>query len=325
MSDDPEQTRLESAEAQEAVRAQVRTVMAAEGLTMTAIAKSADIPYGTFSAFMGGTYAGRSDRVAENVARWLTSRQAARRTRALAPSAPGFQMTPSAEAFFALFEHAQYVCDFVILSGGAGVGKTSAVCAYRAATPAVFVVTAEPCLATTRGLLDELRDAIGVEERYSTQTISRAIVARLRNSGGLIIVDEAQHLSTQALDQLRTIHDKAGIGVVLVGNETVYSRLQGAARQAAYAQLFSRVGMRVQRARPERGDIDALLSAWKIEGDKERKFLTVVARKPGALRGMTKCLRIAHMLSAAEGVPMDARHLSLAWSRLSSTDLAEVA
>jgi DNA transposition AAA+ family ATPase len=325
MADDPDNQTPEGGEPQESVRARVRAVMTAEGLTMTAIAKEADIAYGTFSAWMGGTYAGRGDRVADAAARWLEARKAANRTKALAPAAPDFQMTASAGQFFALFEHAQYVPDFGIITGGAGVGKTSAVCAYRARTPGVFVLTAEPCLSTTRALLDELREVTGVEERYSAQTISRALVAKLRGSGALVIVDEAQHLATAALDQLRTLHDKAGIGVALVGNETVYARLEGVARQPAYAQLFSRVGMRVARPRPERADVETLLDAWGIGGDRERKLLHVIGRKPGALRGLTKTLRIAHMLAGAAGDALEAKYVQAAWARLSSTEIGEAA
>lgn len=325
MADDPDNKTAETAEMQETVRAQVRAVMAADGMTMTAVAKEAEIAYGTFSAWMGGSYAGRGERVAEASARWLEARKAASRTRALAPAVPDFQMTPAAESFFSLFEHAQYVPDFVILSGSAGVGKTSAACAYKGRTPNVWVMTAEPCLATTRALLDELRQVLGVEERYSAQTISRAVVQKLRASGGLLIVDEAQHLATGALDQLRTLHDKAGVGVALVGNETVYARLEGAARQPAYAQLFSRVGMRVARPRPERADVEALLDAWRVSGDRERKLLHVIARKPGALRGLTKTLKIAHMLAGAAGEALEAKYLLAAWSRLSSTELGEAA
>jgi hypothetical protein len=34
--------------------------------------------------------------------------------------------------------------------------------------------------------------------------------------------------------------DQAGIGIALLGNETVYARLEGGTRAAQYAQLFIR-------------------------------------------------------------------------------------
>jgi len=316
---------LLTAEQQDAVRDAVRQVMAAEAMTMTAVAKAAGIPYGTFSAWLGGTYQGRGERVADEAGRWLEARKVEQRTRALAPTAPEFLMTPSAEAFFGVFAHAQHMIDLVIISGGAGVGKTSAAEAYRARTPNTWVLTAEPCFSTPRMLLDDLAETLGISERYSAQKVSRAIVRRLRDCGGLLIIDEAQHLGTLALDQLRTIHDLAHVGVALVGNESVYARLEGAARTPAFAQLYSRVGMRLPRAKPVKRDIDALLDAWKVEGERERRLLHAIARKPGALRGMTKTLRMAHMLAGAEGAAMSEQYVLMAWQRLSNSDLTETA
>ena len=144
-------------ERQEELRAAVRAAATEDQAPMTAVAKETGVPYGTFSSWLGGTYAGRTDRIAGAAERWLDSRRARRRTRALAPAAPAFMMTPSAEAYFSLFEHAQHMPDLVVLSGGAGVGETCAADAYRARVPNVWKLTGEPCFGSVRLLLDELR------------------------------------------------------------------------------------------------------------------------------------------------------------------------
>ncbi|GGG30790.1 transposase [Caldovatus sediminis] len=308
-----------AADAQEAVRAEIRAVMAAERLAMTEIARQAGIAYGSLTAWMGGHYQGRGERIAEQARRWLASRQAQARTRALLPAAPGFVATPTAEAIFATFEHAQHLPELVVVTGAPGVGKTAACRAYQTRAPNVWILTAEPVHATPRALLDDLAEAVGIADRgLSSQRLSRAIAQRLRGSGGLVVVDEAQHLPSVALDQLRMIHDLAEVGVALVGNETVYARLEGGARAAHYAQLFSRVGMRLARPRPQRGDIEALLDAWGVAGKGERGLLQVIARKPGALRNLTKVLRVAHMLAGGEGAAAVAEaHIRMAWERLS--------
>jgi DNA transposition AAA+ family ATPase len=113
--------------------------------------------------------------------------------------------------------------------------------------------------------------------------------------------------------------DQAGIGIALLGNETVYARLEGGTRAAQYAQLFSRVGMRLARPRALKGDIEKLLDAWEIGGREERALLLAIAKKPGALRNLTKVVRMAHMLAGAEGAERVAEaHLRMAWERLSS-------
>ena len=88
--------------------------------------------------------------------------------------------------------------------------------------------------------------------------------------------------ATTAIDQLRSMHDAAGVGLALVGSPLVRERLGGA--NPHLAQLFSRVGMRLRREKPLTGDVAALLAAWGIEGEAERKLVGWIARKPGALR-----------------------------------------
>jgi DNA transposition AAA+ family ATPase len=187
----------------------------------------------------------------------------------------------------------------------------------------VCVVTAEPAWNTPRMLLDCVAQALAITEKYSAQKVSRAIVDRLRFTGGLLIVDEANHLSSASIDQLRTFHDLAEIGIALVGNATVYSRLEGEGRKPQFAQLFSRIGMRLSHARPHDRDIDLLLDAWGIETAPERELLGIIARQPGALRIMNKTLRMALLTAGARAVT--AGDIKLVWAQISQTELTRKA
>jgi len=309
----------------DAVRAEVRAVMQAENLPATRIAEIVGVKYGTFSSWMGGTYAGRNDRVAEDTRKGLEAYRASKHTRSLAPRAPGFVLTPTSEAITGRLSHAQHMGAFAVATGGPGVGKTTTLRAYKAQNPNVFIMTAEPVHATPRALLDDLAETLGISlSGLSSQRLSRAITNKLKQvASPLLIIDEGQHLPSQALDQLRSIHDLTGAGVCLVGNETIFARLEGGTRSAHYAQLFSRVGLRFSRPKPVAGDIDGLLDAWGVTERAERKLLHAIARKPGALRSMTQVLRIAHMLAGAEGAErVTERHLLMGWEQHSgSTDV----
>ena len=312
----------EAADDTAALIAEIRAAAAEDGLSMAQVAKAVDIPAGTWTNFMGGTYAGKLERLVNAGRAWLAARQTRKRTQAILPKAPLFVPTQSASQIIATLEHAQHAPDFVVISGGAGIGKTTSIQHYRRTAPSVWVITGEPTLRSAWMLLDYIAEAMDMTGGRSTQKQSRTLVRRLQGSGGLIIVDEAQHLSTQALDQLRTLHDLAGIGVAVVGNETVYSRIQGGARTAEFAQLHSRVGMRLARAKPTRADIEAMIDAWKVEGERERKLLTAIARKPGALRIMTKVVLLAHRNAAAEGRSLQAEHIDAAFTRLAGEQLS---
>jgi DNA transposition AAA+ family ATPase len=245
----------------DAVRGEVRAVMEGEAVTMVQVARESGVAYGTFSSWMGATYAGRNDKIAMQARNWLRARKVKAETQALAPAAPRFVVTPSAEAFQLVFQHAQHMPDFAVVVGAPGVGKSSAACHYTRTNPNVFKIVANPMLGTPRAVLDEFSRVIGSFQGGQIHKVQRALIGKLRGTGALLMVDEAQHLTSVALDQIRSIHDEAEIGVVLLGNPAIYGRLEGGgARRSDFAQLFSRVGMRLTRKGPEKGDIDALLA-----------------------------------------------------------------
>lgn len=64
-----------------------------------------------------------------------------------------------------------------------------------------------------------------------------------------------------------------------------------------------------------------LVSAWQIEGAAESRLLRSIAAKPGALRGMTKALRLGHVVAAGEGQPLGERHIRAAWAQLGADTL----
>lgn len=301
------------------VRADLRTAMAQMKISGAEAARRSGIAVATLSAFLAGTYNGRNDRVADDVRKWLGTLAERAETQARTLTLPGFVETPTAQAFLAALQHAQFVPDMVTITGAAGVGKTTACREYQRAHANVWLITGIPSASSTHAVLEMICAGIGVTENAANRR-NAAIVRRVRGSEGLLVIDEAQHLASQALDELRSIHDAAGIGLALVGNESVFAKIDGGGRKGQFAQVFSRVGMRVSRNRPLRDDVEAMLDAAGVRDGGARKLLRVIAGKPGALRGMSKTLRVAHMLATEEGAAINEQHLSAAWTRLSAED-----
>jgi DNA transposition AAA+ family ATPase len=77
----------------------------------------------------------------------------------------------------------------------------------------------------------------------------------------LIVVDEADRLRMSSLEQLRSIFDESGLGMVLIGMPGIEKRL------ARYSQFYSRIGF-VHEYRPlPAAEIEALLAgSWTPPG-----------------------------------------------------------
>lgn len=213
---------------------------------------------------------------------------------ARALGAEAFVETPTSEKIASALGYAHAYGDMVCIYGGAGVGKTRTVEHFRVTYRNVFVAAMTPASSGLVSALEVVAEAVGAPEvGGGARRLSRSIRAQLGAAKALVIIDEAQHLSLAAIEELRSIHDATGCGLALVGNETVYTRLTGGSRAAHFAQIFSRIGLRLFIAGPQAGDVRALASSWGVKNADVVELLEQVATRPGALRGVHKAIRAA--------------------------------
>ena len=308
----------------DALRTQVTEIIASEGLTRSAAARQIGLADSTFSEWLSGKYKG-ADKSPE-VLRWIDTRRAQAGARIVMPTPPAFVETQTARDVLDVMTFAHATSDFAVVVGAAGIGKTSSILEYQRANSRVYVLTADKACLSPNAMLMKLAKKMGVTEKRAVW-LSEGIIEKVRNENALIVVDEAQHLSTDALDQLRAIPDATECGVVVAGNESLLGRLTGKNGSDAelYAQLFSRVGARLVRSKVSPRDIDLILDAWPIEDPAVRSLLGKIGRKPGALRIVTKTIRLAAMYAAGEGAVVSEVHIHRAWKQLSSAPIDDAA
>ena len=290
------------------------------GMSWSELAKRTGIAQGTISQFGGEHgYAGDEEKVAEKVLRFRQLLAAQASIQVDAPELPGYFETETSKQLTSMLAWAQRG-RVVLAALGAGLGKTSAAKQFRACYSNVFLATMTPATAGVNTMQIEVLEALGEKNASGTpQKLSRRIRERVANVGSpLLIVDEAQHLSEKALEEIRGWYDAAGLGIALFGNVGVLQRLQGGNRSDAFAQLFSRVSLKVVRLLPLGGDVDAMAQAWGIFDDSVIAYLRKICMTPGGLRGGTMALELGSMIAASEKKPLALDHLQDAWAQLSS-------
>lgn len=290
------------------LRQQVIEVARRYGWTKTNVSTRSGIPQGTLWQWFDGTYNGVLDNVSDRVAKWLEAVDELTAAAARIPVAPAYVATPTSRKVEEALLFAQMMPEMVVVTLGAGMGKTCTAEHYCGTRPHATHVTMRPTTASLNNMLRELCEVFDVRERDPAK-LDRAIGHKLKRNGRntLLVIDEAQNLTDQAVNQLRSYLDLYGVGIALLGNEELYTRFGGNEAKPAFAQLHSRFGLRVRQLQPTAGDIDVLLDAWGLTDPEIRKLMAAVGRKPGALRQVGKVLQLGGMYAAG-----DQRELSIA-------------
>ena len=289
----------------------VRKAIADAGLTQAAAAVEIGVSDATLSQWLAGKYPGDVAAIAARAERWLEARAEREAVARQLPDAPPWVETTAAERILGALSYAQIARDVALIYGSPGTGKTVACEHYAQTRPNVWHATMTSAARTIGPCLERAAQAMGIRHIPSRSwRVEAAIVERSRGTAGLLVIDEAQHLDIRSLEALRGIHDAAGIGLAMLGSEMVYARLTGGARSAYSAQIFSRIGIRVRLGQPSTEDVDSLCDAWRLRDLKARKRLQAIATSPGALRSVTKAVRMATLL--ADGDTVRERHIQAA-------------
>ncbi len=207
---------------------------------------------------------------------------------------PGYVPTSISEDVFKLIRYCQLEKTMVVIYGDAGVGKTKGVERFVRENPTSSIyIQATPSTGTLGNLLSVIARALKVPETRKRVDLISAIQEKLERSNKVLIIDEAQHLQLRALDEIRAwtepnpMLQRAGVGIALVGNTSIYTRMVGK-QEADFGQLFSRIRMR-RLCRTEeitREDIQKLFPKLAETGQKkELDFLHGIARSKWGIRG----------------------------------------
>ncbi len=281
-------------------RADLVGYMDATGKSQSDVARGTGLSTGTISQFIGDKYGATLINVAKKIAAWLSLEA----RRAAAPSDPLWIQTKNAREILMVLAQCHELRDLGMVYGAAGSGKTRTAQHYKGENPDTILITCTRAIRHPRAFLRHLAQLENVKASTagSMDSLLDGVLARLRNSGRLLIVDEAQMLDYGAIELVRSLHDLAGVGVVLMGNEIIWQMLYEGRTRAQYEQLASRVGIKryVQPGFP-RADVEAVARQYINGAENECiAYLATKAEGVGGLRSVVKHCRLAFRMVARE-------------------------
>ncbi len=115
--------------------------------------------------------------------------------------------------------------------GDAGIGKTQAALKYaRDHESNCIYIYVPPCMGTQNAITKAIGKKLGIRKRAMDELWET--IAEKLTDGMIIILDEAQHLSYEAIEMLRSFPDvfantNKTVGICLIGNEVTVECTNG--------------------------------------------------------------------------------------------------
>jgi len=203
--------------------------------TITSVAKAINVSNATLHLWLNNNYKGNVKKIDDAVKNFLE----------IAKLREGriqveFVKTSIVDDVFDIARTCHIENEIGVCYGDAGLGKTFAVKKYAIENTDVILVEADLGY-TPKVLFSEMHKKLGFDGCGTIHGMFLDIINKLKSSGRLIIIDEAEYLPYKSLELLRRIYDKANVGILLVGMPRLLANLKG--ERGQYAQLYSRVGI----------------------------------------------------------------------------------
>lgn len=211
------------------------------GKTQKEIAKETGLSASVISQFLNGTYAGDNEEIANTIVKYL--RIANDRLNVQKTTQFYKQLYNTQKVLFAC-NHAHIDNDIVLVCGEAGAGKTTALNYYTENNAGVIMVTCNACTVSATAVLKLIAKKIGIEGINRREPLMNKLLDRFKGTHRLIILDEADHLSLDALQAVRNLNDSAGVGIVFSGNDKIYRQMYGGQRGYEFDQIRTRIVVR---------------------------------------------------------------------------------
>lgn len=219
------------------VREELEIFFESQGLSQAALGRALGISGASISTFRKGEYKGNNKELGRKIKLYLddyTSKDKGADTQSV-------QVYESHDKQMADFVINEAVRDkeIAIITGVAGSGKSTIAKDYARIHPNAILIEAT-LHSTARVILDELCERLHISGGRNLHEKVILIAKELKRRDVVILIDEAEHLSVRALEDLRRIWDFSSCPLILFGTEILLKNLIG--KNGELRQLYSRIG-----------------------------------------------------------------------------------
>ncbi|WP_107987208.1 AAA family ATPase [Neisseria mucosa] len=285
----------------EALQQKLAEFKAKSGMNQTMLARGIGVSPASISMYLNNNYAekgGKYETIEPKIEAFLEVQESKAQREELVL---GFVSTKTTRRISEVMRDAHEAGDTVVIYGQAGLGKTQAVKNYCEKNPAAILIEANPSF-TALVLMRKLAAAAKVSTVGSLNDLFESVSDRLRDSGRLIVVDEAENLPLRALEIIRRLHDDTGCGLVLSGMPRLVANLRG--KHGELVQLYSRVSVALNLgdSMPDE-ELEEIARAAMPEAD-DATIAELVKQSNGNTRRMSKLMCGAVRTANKNGIKM---------------------
>lgn len=194
----------------------------------------------------------------------------------------------------------------IFIIGASGIGKSESLLQIKRLDRSVIFVTANRAVRAWGVFLELLSKKLpGLYRSGNNASFLQGMIKYFRgNHNTLLIVDEAHHLSWDAFEIVRTLHDESGIGVVFAGQQSMVDVMKRGRQSYLWDQIFSRADFRLSLSgKVTLKDVEMITQKIFSDGIDKRslEFLYHKALGSGKFRALIKLCRRAQCIAQAEG------------------------
>ncbi|MDE5583688.1 MAG: AAA family ATPase, partial [Ruminococcus sp.] len=217
----------------------VEALQKEKNLSQNAVGQLIGVSGTALSQIRNGKYNASPQKIFDILEQYFGVKEKAKLTYSEVRYAP----TSISEQIYDIISVCQVKGGLAVACGDAGIGKTKAARKFVADNPSnSFLITINPCLNNAKSLLETIADRIGAVQERTINKLWFSIANKLAD-GTVLILDESQHLTTKAIEILRSFSDyfndrEQTLGICFIGNLETVTRI--GSKKAEFAQISNR-------------------------------------------------------------------------------------